>query len=275
MLRKSEREIHMRTMAVERADHGWFFRALSAAKQRILMVDYDGTVAPFSRDRRRASPYPTVPELLSEIMTACRTRLIIVSGRSARDVPRLLRIHPPPEIWGSHGVERLYPDGRYEEMNVNDDAVQALAEAEMRLDEQCLGPHIEVKLAALAVHWRGLDSSKALKVRSRAYETLEPMVSRADLTLAEFDGGVELRLRSANKGDAVGNFLRHLDPAIPVAYLGDDIDDEGAFRVLNGRGLTVLVKSKRRFTAAQMWLRPPEELVGFLIDWKTTCGGKQ
>jgi trehalose 6-phosphate phosphatase len=53
------------------------------------------------------------------------------------------------------------------------------------------------------------------------------------------------------------------------------VDDEGAFRVLNGRGLTVLVRPKSRFTAAQMWLRPPAELVGFLSDWKTTCGGKQ
>jgi trehalose 6-phosphate phosphatase len=265
----------MRTTAVERPDHGWFFQKLSAAKRRILMLDYDGTVAPFSHDRRRAAPYPTVPELLSEIMETCGTRLIIVSGRSARDIPRLLRIHPPPEIWGSHGVERLYPDGRYEEMNVNDAAVQALAEAEIRLDEECLGPHIEVKLAALAVHWRGLDSSNAPKVRSRAYRTLEPMVSRADLTLAEFDGGVELRLRAANKGDAVRDFLRDLDSGIPVAYLGDDVDDEGAFRVLNGRGLTVLVRPKSRFTAAQMWLRPPAELLGFLIDWKSTCGGKQ
>ena len=264
----------MRTMAIESADHGWFFRALSTAKQRVLMLDYDGTVAPFSRDRRCASPYPTVPELLTEIMTTCSTRLIIVSGRSARDVPRLLRIHPPPEVWGSHGVERLYPDGRYEEMEVSDDAVQALGEAEVRLDEQCLGPQIEIKLAGVAVHWRGLESSEALKVRSRAYQILEPMTSRAALTLAEFDGGVELRLRSANKGEAVRNFLRDLDSATPIAYVGDDVDDEDAFRVLNGRGLTVLVKPKSRFTAAQMWLRPPTELVGFLIDWKLTCGGK-
>ena len=144
----------------------------------------------------------------------------------------------------------------------------------MRLDEQFLGPHIEVKLAAVAVHWRGLDSSETLKVRSRAYQTLKPMTSRADLTLAEFDEGVELRLRSANKGEAVRHFLCDINPMTPVAYLGDDVDDEDAFRVLNGRGFTVLVKPKSRFTAAQVWLRPPAELVGFLIDWKLACRGK-
>src|SRR3989449_7034044 len=213
----------MRTTAVESTDYSEFLQSLSSAEQRVLMLDYDGTVAPFSRDRRKASPYAAVPELLAEIMGRCGTRLIIVSGRSARDIPRLLGIQPPPEIWGSHGVERLYSDGRYEEIDVNDDALQALGEAEVRLDEQCLGPHIEVKLAAVAVHWRGLDSSETLKVRSRAYQTLKPMTSRADLTLAEFDEGVELRLRSANKGEAVRPFLRDINPMTPVAYLCDDV----------------------------------------------------
>src|SRR5438552_18809169 len=272
--RRAQKEIGMRATAVVSAAYNDFFKSLTAAKQGVLMLDYDGTVAPFSRDRRHASPYPGIPELLAEIMRTCSTRLIIVSGRSARDIPRLLGIQPPPEIWGSHGVERLYPDGRYEEIDVNDEALQALGEAEVRLDEQCLGPHIEVKLAAVAVHWRGLDSSETLKVRSRAYRTLKPMTSRADLTLAEFDQGVELRLRSANKGEAVRHFLQDLDRRIPVAYLGDDVDDENAFRVLYGCGLTVLVKPKCRFTAAQMWLSPPAELIGFLNDWKLACRGK-
>src|SRR5438093_9729153 len=215
------------------------------------MRDYDGTVAPLSRDRPHASPYPGISESLAEIMRTGGTRLIIVSGRSARDIPPLLRIVPPPEIWGSHGVERLHSDGHYEEIDVSDEALQALGEAELRLDEQCLGPYLEIKLAAVAVHWRGLDPSEILNVRSRAYRTLEPMTSRADLTLAEFDHGVEIRLRSANKGRAVRHFVQDLELSIQVAYLGDDLDDEDAVCVLNGRALTVLVMQKSRFTAAQ------------------------
>ena len=38
----------MRTTAVKSTDFSDFFRTLSAAKQRVLMLDYDGTVAPFS-----------------------------------------------------------------------------------------------------------------------------------------------------------------------------------------------------------------------------------
>jgi trehalose-phosphatase len=93
--------------------------------------------------------------------------------------------------------------------------------------------------------------------------------------MAEFSQGMELRLRSANKGDAVRKLLEELDPDTPVAYLGDDATDEQAFRVLNGRGLTVLVGPKQRFTSAQAWLRPPEELRAFLNDWVRACGGKK
>jgi len=58
-----------------------------------------------------------------------------------------------------------------------------------------------------------------------------------------------------------------------VAYLGDDATDEDAFRILNGRGLTVLVGPKYHFTAAQIWLKPPDELYDFLRSWITACEG--
>jgi trehalose-phosphatase len=263
----------MSETAAGRENDRSFFDALAAARMRVLFLDYDGTVAPFKSDRSYARPSAGVPPLLRQVMTTCSTRLIIVSGRSAREIPRLMAIHPMPEIWGSHGVERLYSDGRYEERNVAEEALQALADAEFSLDEASLGPHVEVKLAAIAVHWRGLDAADVVKIRSRAHRVLEPLTLEADLVLSEFDEGVELRLRSANKGEALRVFLTELQEGIPVAYVGDDVDDEHAFQVLNGRGLTVLVRPKPRFTAAQVVLRPPDELIGFLKQWIRACEG--
>jgi trehalose-phosphatase len=91
--------------------------------------------------------------------------------------------------------------------------------------------------------------------------------------VSEFDGGVELRLRSANTGTVVKTILSEVKPEVPIAYLGDDTSDEDAFRTLNDRGLTVLVRPKHRFTAAQAWLRPPDEVVVFLRDWIQAAGG--
>ena len=85
---------------------------------------------------------------------------------------------------------------------------------------------------------------------------------RACLRLEEFDGGVEMRMADPNKGDAVRTILTEMDvDDAPVAYLGDDESDEDAFRVLQNRGLCVLVRTQWRETAANLWLRPPLQLL--------------
>lgn len=61
--------------------------------------------------------------------------------------------------------------------------------------------------------------------------------------------------------------LADTDPAAAVAFLGDDLTDEDAFRVLSKRGLSVLVRPEYRETMAKAWLRPPHELVEFLALW--------
>jgi trehalose-phosphatase len=206
-------------------------------------------------------------------MTSCATRLIIVSGRAALEVPPLLGLQPSPEIWGTHGIERIDASGCYEEVHINEEALQILAEAEARLEREGFRDQLEIKLAGVALHWRGLPASEVLNIRTKAYRILEPLAVQPDLTLTEFEEGVEIHLSCANKGDALRNFLSELDRDVPVAYLGDDATDEEAFRVLNGRGLSVLVGPKLRFTAAQIWLRPPDELIQFLTTWITACGG--
>src|SRR5512143_421226 len=104
----------MSTAIARISDVEIFFRQVSEAKHRLLLIDYDGTIAPFQIDRTRAFPYPTIPELLDSIMATCSTRVVLVSGRNAREIPPLLGLRPHPEIWGSHGFERLFSDGRYE-----------------------------------------------------------------------------------------------------------------------------------------------------------------
>jgi trehalose 6-phosphate phosphatase len=82
---------------------------------------------------------------------------------------------------------------------------------------------------------------------------------------------LEIRARAADKGEAVRAFLEEIGADAPIAYLGDDNTDESAFKALQGRGLTVLVRPKWRTTAAQFWLKPPEELLDFLGLWLKNC----
>src|SRR6266700_6495154 len=101
------------TVAVHQDVCASFLERVRRATSRALLLDYDGTLAPFTLDRTRAFPYREIPELIAQIMRH-QTRVVLVSGRPATELLFLSGIHPHPEIWGSHGTERLHPDGSYE-----------------------------------------------------------------------------------------------------------------------------------------------------------------
>lgn len=263
----------MSTAVAIKSDREIFFEELRDKRDRVLLLDYDGTIAPFSPRRDKAFPYPTVPELLNRIMSTCKTRVALISGRSAREVPALLGITPHPEIWGVHGLERLTPDGAYSLATMSDEIQSTIEQVSAWIEQQSLGPFTELKPGAVAIHWRGLNPNEVEEVRTKSYRVLWPFARRANLLLEEFDGGLELRPANRCKADAVRAILSETGTDPAVAYLGDDVTDEDAFRYLNGRGFTILVRPMYRFTAAQAWLRPPEELVQFLADWVRACRG--
>jgi trehalose-phosphatase len=71
-------------------------RDVRTARHRALLLDYDGTLAPFQIDPARAEPYPGVREAIATILAAGHTRLAIVTGRAIRDLVPLLRLDPLP-----------------------------------------------------------------------------------------------------------------------------------------------------------------------------------
>jgi trehalose 6-phosphate phosphatase len=245
-----------------------FLRTLAPSPQSALLLDYDGTLAPFSLDREKAVPYPGVNAILQEIVDLGRTRLVLITGRDAHELERLMRINPFPEVWGAHGLQRLRPTGACEMPRLNASAVQALEDAERWLAYQGLSQMAEPKPGSLAVHWRALDQNAALELRSKILLGWFPIAQRAALKVLEFDGGLELRVPDQDKTDAIKAILGEIGPDTPIAYLGDDLTDEPAFRSLQSRGLTVLVRREYRRSSAAVWLQPPEELLDFLKSWR-------
>ncbi len=249
-----------------------FFRDVAQARQSALLLDYDGTLAPFRQNRHEALPYPGVTGLLNGILATGRTRLVLITGRCAQELIPLLDIFPHPEIWGTHGLERLHSDGSHEMQSMDSYTLDALAAADEWVNSLKLHHLAEHKPGSLAVHWRGLPEDETREVRGKILLGWLSIADRACLRLEHFDGGVEMRMADRNKGDAVRTILTEMDiDNAPVAYLGDDQSDEDAFRILQGRGLSVLVRPEWRETAANLWLRPPVQLLGFLRDWLAAC----
>ncbi len=251
-----------------------FFERLRQANERALLLDYDGTLAPFTADRTRAFPYRQIPELISRIMAA-NTRVVLISGRSARELLFLSGVQPQPEIWGSHGAERLFADGSYE---VDSPTVQhriALQNARHALIAEGFTDRIESKPGSIAVHWRGLNAAQQRATQTAAHRIGDQASREHGLEVLPFDGGLEVRAPGKTKGDAVRTVLSEARQEVAAAYLGDDQTDETAFRAIKGRGLAVLVRPEQRPSSADVWLRPPDELVHFLQAWLHACGAER
>ena len=252
------------TMSAEAAALGLRLRA---APRSVLMLDYDGTLAPFHVDRFAATPYPGVDERLVTLSTIPQVRLVLVSGRSARELHDLLRPGIRAEIWGSHGREQLRSDGTYELFALSPVQRAALDQVGLEMSALGLSETLEVKPTSLAIHWRSFEPATQERIRF-AVQSIFARIDQADgLHLLPFDGGLELRSTDRTKGTAVTEILSQEPNDAPAAYLGDDLTDEDAFVAVENKGYSLLVRSEVRASFARFWLRPPEELLEFLDAW--------
>jgi trehalose 6-phosphate phosphatase len=256
--------------AMERSERlDQFFSRFAVEGRPHLLLDYDGTLAAFRVDRFKSQPWSGVRESLRAIQRQGTTRMAVITGRPAAEIAPMLMLDPPLEVWGLHGAERLYPDGR-RELEAAPAATQTkLDELREHLRRDSLGGLFEDKANGAVMHWRGFSRRKAQSIKMRTRALFEPLARMEGLALLEFESGLELRV-GRNKGGAVEAILAETDTGGPVAYLGDDLSDEAAFRAtqrLGSRGLSALVRREWRATAAEMWLKPPAEVLGFLARW--------
>ena len=251
-----------------------FFSRLREVKNRALLLDYDGTLAPFKLKREKAVLYPGLRKTLNCCLKSDLTRVVIITGRTIDSLLPLLNLERTPEIWGLHGLERLLPDGTYSSAPLSGNVLRGLAEADRWIEDEGLTALCEHKRGGMAVHTRGLQTASAKKIISTIRKGLKEIASNRGLVLHQFDGGIELRVEGVNKGIAVATILDELGKNSLAAYLGDDLTDEDAFRAMHGRGVSILVRKTFRPTAADLWLKPPEELLNFLEGWLEAVGGK-
>lgn len=246
-----------------------FFDRFARHAHPVLLLDYDGTLAGFRVDRFQARPWAGVRELLRQIQSRSRTRMVVISGRPAAEIAPLLGLEPPLEAWGLHGAERLYPDGRRELEQAPPATHAKLEELKEFLRHDSLGGLFEDKANGAVMHWRGHSRKTAEQIERRTRELFEPLAHMEGLALLEFESGLELRA-GRDKGGAVDAILAERCATGPVAYLGDDLTDETAFRAVNRAArphLSVLVRRAWRETEADLWLRPPADVREFLERW--------
>ncbi|HEY2467930.1 MAG TPA: trehalose-phosphatase [Terracidiphilus sp.] len=246
-----------------------FFDSLQSVQDPLLLLDYDGTLSDFRINRFNARPWAGVRELLAQVQRDNRTRFIVITGRPAGEINPMLQLDTPVEVWGLHGAEHLFADGRRELEPAPPAALAKLDELRELLRRDSFGGLVEDKPNGVVMHWRGHTPRQVQSIQQKTRALFDQAAEVTGLSLLPFEAGMELRV-GRDKGGAVEEIIKSAVPGSPVTYVGDDLTDESAFCAVNrarSAHLSVLMRREWRQTNAEVWLKPPEELRWFLREW--------
>lgn len=250
------------------------FQPTITQREPLLFFDYDGTLAPITRDPAQAYLPAETRKLLAQI--AERFRVAIVSGRDMNDLKNFIGLDSLIYA-GSHGYRISGPEGMELEHEKVSNLLPRLDKfMEMLSGDQELkikGVEIERKHMAIAVHYRNAPSG--------TYKIVKQAIKKIITPFDEFTTGrgkkvIEIQPSlNWHKGKAVEWIMETLEQKdnqsyLPV-YLGDDVTDEDAFKALPKYGIGILVGEHFALSAACCHLSSVEEvqkLLNYLVNYR-------
>ena len=235
----------------------------AGGKRPAVFLDYDGTLTPIVSHPEDAWLSDSMRQTLRSL--AARVPVAILSGRDLDDVRG--RVLVDGIVYAvSHGFDIAGAGGLRRELGAAYQPVLDMAEAELREAlAEISGAQLERKHFSVAAHYRNVNENDAFRVALAV-----DAVAARHRELRKMDGKKVYELLPDidwNKGKAVLWLLETLDLArgkvLPI-YIGDDRTDEDAFWTLKSRGIGILVSEQSQVTAANYWLRNPDEVERFL-----------
>ncbi len=245
-----------------------FWQRLLASEHAILLLDYDGTLAPFHPERMLATPLDGVLPALERLIDLDGTTLALVSGRPVSEIQQLTGLDNLI-IAGTHGFEIFRPGTGIARM-LPDDVTGARLDAIDKIATEIVGDELaERKIATVALHTRKLKPETATEAERRFMDLVTPLVGD-ELEVRDFNGGVEVRVPARNKGVAIREIISELPPADLIVYVGDDDTDEDAFKALPDQGIGIKVGPPESQSAASGRLANCDDVLRFLNNWIAT-----
>ncbi len=211
----------------------------ASAPTVLVASDFDGVLAPLVVDPMASRPLPGTIESLRGLAALPATYAAVVSGRDLETLTQLTGLAGSDVTRiGSHGGESSAADAA---AALTDDQRAELDAVTAELEEVTAahsGAGLEHKPAAVVLHTRRMaDEASARDAEAAA---LEVTARHTGLHVLHGKHVVEVSVVRADKGTALVA-LRDEVGADAVAYLGDDVTDEDAFRALGPDDLTVKV----------------------------------
>lgn len=246
-----------------------FEAILRGGRRLVLFLDYDGTLSPIVDDPDQAFLPEATRQALRAVASMYTTA--IVTGRSMNKIRSFVQLSNVVYA-GSHGFDIGGKLGDIGDIShrVAFEHRPSLEAAKTEMEErlgQFNGASVEDNTLSVSFHYRKCEGDQVEAIE----RFVKGVAKQHGLALTRGKMVFELRPRVAwNKGKAVEYLLKAMkldgEDVLPV-YVGDDLTDEDAFKVLRGRGVSVIVADTHstRLTVADLRVNDPSEVRQLLL----------
>lgn len=213
--------------------------AYDEATSRLILLDYDGTLAPFVKRPEDAIPSDRLLELLRKMVADKRNKIVINSGRNRKVLDQWFQ-GLDLDFAAEHGM--FYKENGKWHKNIQEkvDWDDEIIDIIQHTIDKTPRSHLEQKDASLVWHYRKVDVWLAELRAQQLINALIGPCSRLNLQIVPGNKIVEIKPPDFNKGSEV---LRRLEQGTYdfVLAIGDDTTDEDMFRALPEGGISIKV----------------------------------
>lgn len=207
-----------------------------------LLLDYDGTLVPFTRDPADAAPDAALLGLLARLAAHPGTDVHLVSGRRHQELERWFGALPVG-LHGEHGLwSRARPGDAWRSIATVDGGILATARGILeRFAERVPGALLEEKSGGIAWHWRAADPELASWQSRELYAHLRHVLAGTALSVLLGDHVVEVRPSGVHKGRVATAIAADSPREALLVAIGDDRTDADLFAGLPESGIAIAV----------------------------------
>lgn len=215
-----------------------------AARKRLLLLDYDGSLVPFHEDYKNANPPKVLIKLLEKLCVDKANEVVIISGRSPYDLERWFS-HLPISLVAEHGasVKKVGNKSWKSIEKTNTDWKELLVPVLHKYARLAPGARVETKPHSLVWHYRAASPYHAQKYVVILKRILKPVIKLHRLEILQGNKVLEIKNPKIGKGIAAESWLRK-DYGFLMA-IGDDMTDEILFATLPASAYSIKVGKGR------------------------------
>lgn len=231
------------------------------AKDRVIFLDYDGTLVGFQANIDLASPDQDLIQLLTELTADPSNHVVMVSGRKYQTLQEWLG-HLKLDLIAEHGAfHRKYGEDWQQLPGLTDTWKADIAPILETFTDRTPGSFIEEKSFSLVWHYRKAEAGLGELRANELMNTLRYFAADKGLQLLPGDKVIEVKNVEINKGKATLAWLQNRQFDFMLG-IGDDHTDEDIFKALPHHAVTIKVGSQ--LSAARFYLRNHREVRAFL-----------